>query len=246
MAVIRCNGVVFSNIKTILFDKDGTLANVEQFLWKLGHERSRWIDSQVPGLYHTLMSAFGISGQNFHSQGLMAVGTRQENEIAAAAYVAATGKAWVQAVDLVHHAFVKADQHMASKAEQTPPFPGIVELLHRLHQLDVQLGIVSSDHSENIADFLQVYGLNALFQHYIGAQAGVSKPNPIFVHQACAALHAEPASTLIIGDSSADIEMARLAHTAGAIAALWAWQDVTELPNASAIVSSISQIEVLP
>ncbi|MGL4621023.1 MAG: HAD family hydrolase, partial [Chroococcidiopsis sp.] len=43
MVTIQCKDKRFSNIQAIVFDKDGTLENSEEYLRNLGQKRSRLI-----------------------------------------------------------------------------------------------------------------------------------------------------------------------------------------------------------
>ncbi len=215
MVSIRCQGVTFQNIQAVLFDKDGTLANSEAFLRSLAQKRSRLIDAQFPGVQEPLLMAFGVEGDRLNPAGLMAIGTRQENEIAAAAYVTETGRDWIESLETVRSAFIEADQYMKRKADHTPLLPGVLPLLQALTTAGLRLGILSSDSTNNVKDFVEKYQLEAYFQLQIGA-GNLSKPDPLLLQQACNALKVSPSQTLVIGDSQADIQLAR-AGAAGCI-----------------------------
>ena len=75
----------FLMFKQFLFDKDGTLEDSAAYLRNLGQKRSRLIDAQIPGTQDPLLMAFGIDRDCLDPTGLLAVGSRRENEIAAAA-----------------------------------------------------------------------------------------------------------------------------------------------------------------
>jgi phosphoglycolate phosphatase len=51
---------------------------------------------------------FGIEGDTLDPTGLMAVGSRRENEIAAAAYIAETGRGWIESLAIARSAFEEA------------------------------------------------------------------------------------------------------------------------------------------
>ncbi|MEM9092960.1 MAG: HAD family hydrolase, partial [Cyanobacteria bacterium P01_F01_bin.53] len=82
MVALCCNDIGFKNIEAVLFDKDGTLADSHAFLKKLAGTRAYLLEQQVPGVADSLMAAFGCQGEAYDPAGLMAVGTRYENEIA--------------------------------------------------------------------------------------------------------------------------------------------------------------------
>ena len=64
MATIQCCGHLFQNILAVLFDKDGTLLNVEDYLIALGKERTHQIDLMVPGVGSGVTASMGITEKN--------------------------------------------------------------------------------------------------------------------------------------------------------------------------------------
>ncbi|ASC69682.1 HAD family hydrolase [Halomicronema hongdechloris C2206] len=243
MVTLQCGNTRFEGIEAILFDKDGTLADSQHYLRHLAQKRARLIDAQVPGVYEPLLMAFGIDGYQCNNAGLMAVGSRQENEIAAAAYVAETGYKWLDALDLVQQAFQEADRYLLhKKAEQTPLFPGTETTLSTLAS-SLSLGILSADSTENVRDFVEFYELPIL--HYQGSEPnGLRKPNPDMVHQACQALATTASHTLVIGDSSVDSRMARQSLAAGFVAVVWR-QSGWEQPEADAHLDDWQQLQIV-
>ncbi len=222
MATLQCGKVQFPDIQAVLFDKDGTLADSQFYLRQLSYARSRLIEAQHPGIQDNLLLAFGVSGNSVNPAGLMAVGTRQENVIAAAAYVTAWGKGWLDSLNLVQAAFTRADAQMPAKASATPLFEGAYELLSALHQADVRVGILSSDTTQNVKAFVEGYHLESLVQLQLGADDRFTKPDPALLSYACQLLDVLPDRSLVIGDSKADIEMARSAGLAS-VGVTWGW-----------------------
>lgn len=237
MTMIFCNGVQFNDIDAILFDKDGTLANSHQFLHYLGEKRAACVDAIVPDLKAAILAAFGIQGDSLNPAGLLAVGTREENEIAIASLIAQQGYDWIEARAIAHTSFQLADQQLPRKATLTPPFVGVVELLRSLTPL--KLGILSSDSTANLQDFVDYYALSSYFQTLIGAQMGISKPNPALFNFACQTLGVDPQRTLMIGDTLADIKM-----TPTAIGVTWGGSTIAQLTGAAAIAHHPANIQL--
>ena len=246
MAIIRCRDVIFQNIQAVLFDKDGTLSDSQAFLRNLALKRARLIDAQIPGVQDPLLMAFGADGDQINMTGLLAVGTRQENEIAAAAYVAETGRGWLESLGIVRFAFSEADGYLKRKVVHTPPFEGSQELLALLFSKGIKIGILSADSTANVEDFVQYYGLEHYVQVRIGAErGGLAKPHPACLHQACDDLNVSPEATLVIGDSQADLLVARNGNAAGFVAVTWGWTQTIQLANADVLIDRFDEIQIV-
>lgn len=245
---IGCNGVVFENIQSIIFDKDGTLANSEVFLRTLAQRRARLIDTQIPGVQEPLLMAFGVEGDRLNPAGLMAVGSRLENEIAAAAYIAETGRGWVQAMEIARSAFLEADdssqRNLLRKAEQTPPIEGAIELIQSLSSVNLKLGILSSDSTEQIQDFVKKYNLESYFHCLVGTDGYANKSDPKLLQQLISKLEILPAQTLMVGDAEIDLQIAHRAGLAGCIAMTGGWSTPIQLLGATAVARSLHEIKI--
>ena len=247
MATIRCGDRVFDQVKAIIFDKDGTLANSQAYLRTIGQKRADFVDQQILGLKANLWQTFGlIGGDRINPAGLLAVGSRRENEIAVAAAIAGTGKGWIEALAIAQAAFIQVDQYMPRKADLTTLFPGSLSLIQTLHHAGVKLAILSSDITPNIQDFAQTYGLTPYLHLQLGVQPGITKPDPRLLQQACAELAVLPAQTLVIGDSSADMQLARQGGAIAAIGVTWGWDLPVQLPDADVLLDRWGDLQLLP
>lgn len=240
---IYCNGVVFEEVGAIVFDKDGTLANSQNFLVHLAEKRADCMDTQVPGLKGEVLKVLGVEDAHMDLAGLMAVGTREENESAIATLITQTGRSENEARSIVRTAFLQADQLLPRKADLTPPFPGITELLQACRSCrsgqsqSLKLAILSSDTEENVRDFVDRYQLTDYFQLFMGARSGLTKPDPRLLKVACEALDVPPRKTLVIGDAIADIQLAYLGGAIGAIGVTWGGVTPDQLIEATVIPS---------
>ena len=240
---LRCQDKCFENIELIIFDKDGTLAHSAPYLYQLGRSRTRFLDAQIPGVQDPLLMAFGFEDHGINPQGLLAVGSRQDNEIAAAAYVAETGRDWIESLNIVQSAFAEADASMPSKAKTTTVIDGVEDLVRSLHQAQARLGIISSDITKNVVEFAHQYDL-ALYFDYLAGVDTVDKSNP----KACLNFFQQsginPANIVVIGDSAADI---RLAQSIGAdsIGVTWGWGMTYSIQGAGAIAHHPNDITIL-
>jgi phosphoglycolate phosphatase len=247
VATIRCQDQTFTPIEAVIFDKDGTLADVASFLKSLGQKRSRLVDAQIPGVQEPLLMAFGFEENQLSPSGSLAVGSRRENEIIAAAYVAETGRDWLEALEVAQSAFAEADSYLKPKAKHTPLFAGALETLVALTTAGITVGILSADLPEQIAEFIQHYDLTPYIQAYLGVTGTISKPDPTLFHQLCADLKVAPEQTLIVGDACTDIKMGQAAGAAGCIQVTWGWSSPPNLGSIKpdATISQWDQLQIL-
>ncbi len=244
MATIQCRNITFENIQAVIFDKDGTLADTSDYLRNLAQKRSRLIDAQIPGTGEPLLMAFGVSSGVLDPTGLMAVGSRRENEIAAAAYIAETGRSWLESLAIARRAFAEAEQVL----KNTPPSPlfvGCLETLKFLADARLKLGILSADTTARVREFATYYQLGEYLQLLMGVDEGPSKPDPGLFWQACDRLGVEPSAALMVGDSLGDIEMAKKAGAAGCVGICWGTPAAAHLAAADVAIASLDEIKLL-
>ncbi len=244
MVAINCKGTIFQDIQAIIFDKDGTLEDSQEFLRNLGQKRARLIDAKIPGIGEPLLMAFGIDGDSINPTGLMAVGTRQENEIAAAAYIAETGRSWLESLAIVKQTFEEAEQMLQSLVP-SPPFVGSLEVLKYISEAGIKVGILSADSTAKVQNFVKYYQLNDYIQLEMGIDGNLSKPNPELFLQACQRLGVKPATALMVGDSPADIEMGKRAGAAGCIGICWEQPKAEYLQEADVAIAHLQEIKIL-
>ncbi|NDJ16611.1 HAD family hydrolase [Myxacorys almedinensis] len=254
MVTIYCNGIQFQHVQAIVFDKDGTLANSLGFLHKLGQNRAQAVAAELPGLEHEVLRCFGFLGETpsftppaLNPAGLLAVGTRLENEIGVAALIAQTGRDWIEALAIARSAFQQADQELANgsmltKADLTPPFEGIIDLVRSLRACALKLAILSSDSQTNVEEFVTRYDLAPYFQVLAGAHHIFTKPDAQLLHSVCTALETPAQNTLVIGDAIADIQLAAHGNALGSIGVTWGGVTAKQLASATAIAHTVSQI----
>ena len=248
MPTIRCLGHTFESIQAVLFDKDGTLANVESYLRSLGFARSRLtadcaLEVRSPDLQPRLLSTFGLSTTQLDPAGLLAVGSRYENEIAAAACLASLGIGWIRSVALAKAAFGQAEASLAPKVRQTPMLPGVPQLLARLSAAGLTIGIVSSDLHTEVAAFVDHYKLADVDWYCGAAPATLPKTHPDFLRFACQSLAVSPQAVLVIGDSAADYALSQQG-AAGFLSMTGGWNHSPEIAPEITTFSELTQVEV--
>ena len=94
-------------------------------------------------------------------------------------------------------------------------FPGAKQLVSHMQQAGIDLAIATNKGSQALSRALQSTGLDVFFPVTRSAGQVPAKPCPQMLEEIMDAFGATPSTTLMIGDSVADIEMASLAHVVG-------------------------------
>lgn len=246
MATIICKTKKLVNIEAIIFDKDGTLINSANFLAELAKMRISLLEAQIPNIAEPLSMALGITEQKLRPTGLMAVGSRLENEIAVAAYITARGKSWFEAVAIARQAFVQADQYLQNSPEASPLFPGTKEVIKKLYTAGCKLGILSADTTTEVEKFVNEHQLSKYIKLAKGSDYGITKPDPVLFLQACQALGVTPEKTIMIGDSPGDIHMAKKAGASATIGIDYNNQNNNYLDGADLVIQKLTELDVSP
>ena len=116
---------------------------------------------------------------------------------------------------------------------QEPLFDGIAALLDRFRDSGWALAVATGKSDRGLYSCLTMHGLNDHFVSLQTADRHPSKPHPAMLEQAMDDAAADPANTVMIGDTSFDIEMA-IAAGVRAIGVDWGYHTPEELTAAGA------------
>ncbi|NKD85653.1 HAD-IA family hydrolase [Haematospirillum jordaniae] len=112
-------------------------------------------------------------------------------------------------------------------------FPHIRFVLDDLRKQEILMGLVTGMGRRGVLAFVERYGLADYFVTVGTADDGPGKPSPFLVVQAVRQTGAERKNTVVIGDTSFDMMMARAAGVS-AIGVAWGNHDVSGLWQAGA------------
>ena len=124
-----------------------------------------------------------------------------------------------------------------------PLYDGIAPLLDRLRASGWTLGVATGKSDRGLEHCLAMHGLSAHFVTLQTADRHPSKPHPAMLEAAMAQALAEPALTVMIGDTVYDIEMA-VAAGVRAIGVDWGYHTAQELRDAGAEAVALSPAEL--
>ena len=116
---------------------------------------------------------------------------------------------------------------------QEPLFPGIREVLDALDGAGVLLGVATGKSHRGLLAVLERHGLRDRFVTLQTSDVGPGKPHPDMVLRALAETGADAGDTVVIGDTTYDIQMARSARV-WAVGVSWGYHAVPDLEKAGA------------
>jgi phosphoglycolate phosphatase len=116
-------------------------------------------------------------------------------------------------------------------ADHTAIWPGVVPVLDRLQAADVALGVCTNKVERLSRQLLEKLGLDGYFPVVIGGDTlSVKKPDPEHLFEAVRLLGGDRRTTIMVGDSEADIDAAKNAKMPSICVSFgYTRQPVTEL-----------------
>ena len=180
------------NYHLVIFDFDGTLVDS-----LAGIARSANLALVEAGFtnipLHTVAGAVGLSLETAVATWIPEAETQVQQQVASA--------------------YKKHYQMLADAGELVNPlFPGVREVLETLKKADVSMAIATGKSTKGLQRTLRDHALGEFFQSLQTADEARSKPDPEMVEKILVETWLAPAKTLMVGDTTFDIEMG---HQAG-------------------------------
>lgn len=124
----------------------------------------------------------------------------------------------------------------------TKPFPGISQLLQKLHQKDVQLAVASNKFQEGTEHLIKEFFPEILFVAILGNRPGYPlKPDPEVVGEVLRKTDLSKADAVMVGDSDTDMETAANSGIRG-IAVSWGYRNMKNIPGLT-VVESVEELQ---
>ena len=128
-------------------------------------------------------------------------------------------------------------------AQSSPLYPGALETLRILHaQPELLLGVATGKSRRGLDKLIEAHGLDGLFVTQQVADTHPSKPHPSMLLEAMAETGLEPHQTLMVGDTTYDMEMAAAAGVPF-IGVSWGYHPASALHHA---VHVLDHFDALP
>ena len=134
----------------------------------------------------------------------------------------------------IETSYIDAFRGLRQKGEvKDSLFPGALEILETLENLGWLLGMATGKGSRGLMATLETHGLMGRFATLQTADSGPGKPNPDMLLNAMNETGADPGHTVMIGDTTFDMEMAKRAGTM-AVGVSWGYHPGEHLYAAGA------------
>lgn len=211
-------------LRLVIFDVDGTL-----------------VDSQTD-IIGAMTRAF--EGQNFdvptRDQVLGIVGLSLPVAMAKLA-PDAPGAVQANLVEGYKSAYVEM-RAKTGAAQSSPLYPGARDALEALHSVpELLMGVATGKSKRGLDKLIEAHALQKFFVTEQVADFHPSKPHPSMILQAMADAGVTPENTVMIGDTSFDMDMAQAAGVRG-IGVSWGYHPVDALTGAQHILDDFSAL----
>ncbi|WP_186416846.1 HAD-IA family hydrolase [Bosea sp. CS1GBMeth4] len=200
----------------VIFDLDGTLIDSEAIILGAQYETFARCGRSHPGRE----AGLGVIGLTLDIALMRLAGLAEPDDVLTETYRQVFNGMRQQA---------ESDPALAE-----PLFPGVVDLLAGLSRRPRTLLGIATGKSRRGADYIvERHGWGKLFTTVQTADDAFSKPHPEMILRAMAETGAAPERTLMVGDSTFDMEMA-VAAGVTPVAVSWGFQPVAALRAAGA------------
>lgn len=211
-----------SDLRLVIFDVDGTLVDSQGDILAAMRAAFAAVDAPMPERDIVL----GVVGLSLDT--LFPVIAPDQSEAAHLEMSAAYKAAYMS---------LRAQKAISASS---PLYPGALDALHQLHAIpEVLLGVATDKSRRGLDKLIEGHGLEGLFVTQQVADFHPSKPHPSMILQAMADAGVAPAETVMIGDTSFDMEMARAAGVTG-IGVAWGYHARHRLGDAVVILDDFS------
>ncbi len=127
-------------------------------------------------------------------------------------------------------------------AQSSPLYPGARDILEDLQKVpNILLGVATGKSRRGLDKLIEAHGLDHMFVTQQVADHHPSKPHPSMIQQAMADTGVDAQDTVMIGDTSFDMQMARAAGVHG-IGVSWGYHPVSALVDASHMLDAFAEL----
>ena len=245
-------------IKAIIFDKDGTLLNSEEYLVELAKTRIEFAVSNFKKLKiknfkifllrRLLNSVYGLNNQALSANASLAIASKEQNIISTATIFTLFGFNWFQSLSMSQTIFDEADIFLSNNKEniqkQRTLISGASDLLVSLKNKGMCIALMTNDTQAGIEEFICSNKLEGIFDYLWSADNKPSKPNPKAVIELCKRMKINPSECALISDADTDLKMAKEANLSIIIGFIGGWKNPPTLTEEQLIIEKLNELNI--
>jgi len=135
--------------------------------------------------------------------------------------------------------------HVPDPVTNAKPFTDIRKLFTNIHRRGIKIAIATTDDRHPTCAMLDAFGVSDIVATMVCADDGIkAKPAPDMVTTICQRMHVDPGNVTVIGDTVADLQMARSAEAGYVIGVLSGVGSLANLtPLADILIDTIDTLQ---
>jgi phosphoglycolate phosphatase len=135
--------------------------------------------------------------------------------------------------------------HVPDPVTLAKPFTDLQKLFLNIHKLGIKIAIATTDDSDPTCTMLEAFGVKDFVTTMVCADDGIpAKPAPDMVTTICQRMNVHPCDVMVVGDTVADLQMARSAGAGYVIGVLSGVGSLSNLtPLADILIDTIDTLQ---
>ncbi len=225
------------DIKAIIFDKDGTIADFGVTFNKATKLVLDEICNGDPDLMERSAAAlhYDLSTNLIGKESVIIAGTGID--------IAEALSTVFPIEDIEDFGAVLDEMYGEICLNMVEALPGAAKALEKLHTGNIRLGVGTNDSEENAINQMEALDIDHLFEHIFGADSGYgAKPGSGMIDAFVDALGLKPEQVLMVGDSVHDMQAGKAAGVKTCAVETGPASREELLPHADMVLSSITEL----